>query len=162
MIDARVRDGSLRQAAVESGKTMLVFEGGEASRFDPLAINAGTAGVIRVLNHLGMTSLDVASAELCVYARRTWWGRASKSGIVHLDATLGQRVQAGEVLATIYDPFGQALGRLKSKYGGLVIGNTQAPLVNRGDAVSHVARLIEDDPSTNEEVPTESEVAEDD
>jgi len=32
VIDARLRDGSLRQATVEEGKIMLLFEGGEASR----------------------------------------------------------------------------------------------------------------------------------
>jgi predicted deacylase len=65
VIDARLRDGSLRQAAVEEGKIMLLFEGGEASRFDPAAIAAGTAGVLRTLNHLGLT--DVAVSPPCLF-----------------------------------------------------------------------------------------------
>ena len=41
MLHARVRDGSLRAAATESGATMLLFEGGEAWRFDAPAIEVG-------------------------------------------------------------------------------------------------------------------------
>ena len=153
VIDARLRDGSLRQAAVEAGKTMLLYEGGEASRFDPAAITAGTQGVLRTLNHLGLTDVDVAPASPCLYSRATSWSRASKSGIVHLDALLGELVRAKDQIATIYDPYGKVLSRVKSRYDGIVIGHTQAPLVNRGDAISHVARILADPPKPGWVVP---------
>ena len=41
-LHARTRDGSLREAATEAGATVLLFEGGEADRFDERAIVAGT------------------------------------------------------------------------------------------------------------------------
>lgn len=144
IIDSRVRDGSLRQAAVESDKTMLLFEGGEASRFDRWAIEAGTNGVLRCLNHLGVTDIEVPDASRSLYSRSTSWSRAAKSGIVHIEARLGDRVAAKQKLATIYDPFGKVLSRVKARFDGVVIGHTQAPVLNRGDAVSHVARVIKD------------------
>jgi len=153
VIDARLRDGSLRQAAVEEGKIMLLFEGGEASRFDPAAIAAGTAGVLRALNHLGVTSVEAPVAQRCLYSRATSWSRAAKSGIVHLDAHLGELVSAKQQLATIYDPFGKVLSRITSRYDGIVIGHTQAPLVNRGDALSHVARILPEAPRPGWGVP---------
>ena len=146
IIDARLRDGSLRQAAVEEGKIMLLFEGGEASRFDPAAIAGGVAGVLRTLNHMGVTDLEVPIGQRSLYSRSTSWSRASKSGIVHLDALLGELVIAKQQLATIYDPFGKVLGKINAKHDGIVIGHTQAPLVNRGDALSHVARILPDAP----------------
>jgi predicted deacylase len=153
VIDARLRDGSLRQATVEAGKIMLLFEGGEASRFDPAAIAAGTAGTLRTLNHLGVTDVETPVGQRCLYSRSTSWSRASNSGIVHLDAHLGELVSAKQQLATIYDPFGKVLGRVKSKHDGIVIGHTQAPLVNRGDALSHVARILPDAPRPGWGVP---------
>ncbi len=147
VIDARLRDGSLRQAAVEAGKIMLLFEGGEASRFDPAAIAAGTAGVLRTLNHLGLTDVAVAPPAPCLYSRSTRWSRASKSGIVHLEARLGELVRAKDRLATIYDPYGKVLSRISSRHNGIVIGHTQAPLVNRGDAISHVAQILAEPPT---------------
>lgn len=125
---------------------MLLFEGGEASRFDPSAIANGTAGVLRVLNHLGLTSIDTPLAQRPLYSRATTWSRASKSGIVHLDAHLGELVSAKQQVATIYDPFGKVLSRIRAKYDGIVIGHTQAPLVNRGDAISHMARILSEAP----------------
>lgn len=153
VIDARLRDGSLRQAAVEEGKTMLLFEGGEASRFDPAAIAVGTAGVLRTLNHVGVTDVEVPQGQRSLFSRSTSWSRASNSGIVHLDARLGELVSAKQQLATIYDPFGKSLGKIKSKYDGIVIGHSQAPLVNRGDAISHVARIMTDAPTPGWGIP---------
>ncbi len=153
VVDARLRDGSLRQAAVEAGKVSLLFEGGEASRFDPAAIAVGVAGVIRSLNHLGLTDLPVPVADAPLFSRQTWWSRASRSGIVHLDARLGDQVTKGDRLAAIYDPFGKVLGEVKSKYDGVVLGHTQAPLVNRGDAISHVARIMAEPPTPGWAVP---------
>ncbi|MEM7095073.1 MAG: succinylglutamate desuccinylase/aspartoacylase family protein [Actinomycetota bacterium] len=151
VIDAQLRDGSLRQAAVEAGKVMLLFEGGEASRFDPATIAAGTAGVLRTLNHLGLTDVEVSPSAPCQYSRSTRWSRASQSGIVHLEARLGEVVKAKERLATIYDPYGKVLSRVAARHSGIVIGHTQAPLVNRGDAISHVARLLDEPPDPVED-----------
>lgn len=153
VIDARLRDGSLRQAAVEEGKIMLLFEGGEASRFDPSSIASGTAGVLRTLNHLGVTNVEVSPSAPCLYSRATSWSRASKSGIVHLDARLGELVRAKDQVATIYDPYGKVLSRVTTRYDGIVIGHSQAPLVNRGDAISHVARILPEAPTPGWGVP---------
>ena len=49
MLHAKLRDGSLRQAAREAGAKVLLYEAGEAWRFDEYAIDAGVIGVRRVL-----------------------------------------------------------------------------------------------------------------
>jgi predicted deacylase len=153
VIDAHLRDGSLRQAAVEEDKIMLLFEGGEASRFDPTAIATGVSGVLRVLRHLGVIDTDTPAAPQCLYSRSTGWSRASRSGIVHLDAHLGELVTAKQQVATIYDPFGKRLSRITAKNDGIVIGHTQAPLVNRGDAISHIARITPEAPTPSWDTP---------
>ncbi|MGB7860185.1 MAG: succinylglutamate desuccinylase/aspartoacylase family protein, partial [Acidimicrobiia bacterium] len=53
-IHARLRDGSLRQAATEAGKTALLYEAGQAHRFDDDAIRIGTFGVLRALKSMKM------------------------------------------------------------------------------------------------------------
>ena len=53
MLHAKVRDGSLRAAATESGATMLLYEGGEAWRFDSAAIDVGVRGIRNVLGRAG-------------------------------------------------------------------------------------------------------------
>jgi predicted deacylase len=130
----------LRQAGSESGATVLLYEGGEASRFDKESINVGRYGVLRVLAHLGMTDeAPPVAAAGTLFSRRSTWSRAAKSGILHLESDLGSRVEAGQPIATIVDPFGKRLGTVKARHGGVVIGHTQRPLVNQGDAVAHIA-----------------------
>ena len=140
-IHARTRDGSLRHAGTDAGATVLLYEGGEAMRFDRGAILAGVAGVTRVLGHLGMLAVTPDPAGATALCRATKWVRAPRSGILHLDPELGDRVEKGQRIATVLDPFGKHLGSISAPATGIVIGQTQNPLVNRGDAVLHVASV---------------------
>lgn len=138
-LHARVRDRSMREAATEAGATVLLYEGGEAHRFDETSIVAGTEGCLRVLAHLDMIDQAPPAMAETTLTRSSKWMRAMRSGILHLDVGLGDAVATGEVLSTVHDPFGKRLGTVKSRTTGVVIGHTQHPLVNRGDAVVHVA-----------------------
>jgi predicted deacylase len=142
-LHARLRGGSLRQAATDAGASVLLFEGGEALRFDEEAIEVGVAGVQRVLHHLGMAEAPGPARGESVISRKSHWLRATRSGIAHLEVALGAMVAKGETLATLHDPFGKRLGRINARKPGMVIGHTQYPLVNQGDAVAHVAEVDE-------------------
>jgi len=140
MIHSRTRDGSLREAASAAGATVLLYEGGEAWRFDEEAIGIGAQGVLRVLASLGMVDVsEDGRAPVPVESRRSRWVRAPVSGIVDLAVGLGEAVEVRQQLAAVTDSFGRRLGRLRSPFTGLVIGRSEHPLVNRGDAVLHIA-----------------------
>ncbi|KGN36942.1 succinylglutamate desuccinylase/aspartoacylase family protein [Knoellia subterranea] len=147
IVHAKLRDGSLRAAARERGATVLLFESGEAMRFDAWAIEAGVAGVLRVLAALDMVDADtlnndaLATPPPVLVSRRTGWVRARRTGIVNLDATLGQRVEVGDRLGGLSNSFGKTLRLVKADRSGVVIGRTTAPLVNRGDALVHIAEI---------------------
>ncbi len=140
---SRTRDGSLRQAATEAGATVLLFEGGEANRFDQRAIEEGTDGVLRVLGARGMIDDPPGGAVVTRFSRRSKWVRATCSGILHLDVALGDEIREGERLATIHDAFGKRRSRITARTGGMVAGSTERPLVNRGDAIAHIAEVDE-------------------
>lgn len=138
-IHSRTRDGSLRQAATEAGATALLYEGGEASRFDPIAIARGRDGTRSVFAKLGIIPTVDRSHGETLLSRRSQWVRAPRSGVLHLEADLGAHVDVGETIATIVDAFGRRLGLLKARSAGIIIGQTHHPLVNQGDAVAHIA-----------------------
>ena len=145
VLHSRVRDGSLRQAALESGANVLLYEGGEAWRFDEWAITAGTDGVRRVLAALGMVDDPVEEpAGPTVECRQSGWVRARHTGFLHLDVRLGQQVEDGERLGSLSDSFGKTLRLVRADRTGIVIGRTEAPVVNGGDAVVHIADHITD------------------
>ena len=138
MLHARIRDGSLRHAARERGATVLLYEGGEAWRFDEWAITAAVDGVRRVLAALGMVDPVAPATEPSVECRQSGWVRARHTGFLHLDVELGQRVTDGERLGSMSDSFGRTLRLVRADRTGIVIGRTEAPVVNGGDAVVHI------------------------
>lgn len=140
-VDAGLRDGSLRQAAAEEGVSVLLYEGGEARRFASPAVEVGVAGTLRTLEHLEMCATDAPDGPECRTARDTTWIRASRSGILHLDVAAGDRVEDGDRMGLVSNSFGDRKAVIRCRTPGIVIGHTLNPLVNRGDALVHVARL---------------------
>lgn len=142
MLHAKLRDGSLRQAALQEGATVLLYEGGEAGRFDDWAIDAGVEGVRRVLEHLGMRDTSVPPpAAAPVDCWQSGWVRARRTGILELDVHLGDRVEEGQRIGGLSDTFGRRLRLVHADRTGIVIGLTRAPLVNSGDALVHIGSV---------------------
>lgn len=142
MIHAAMRDGSLRQAAAKNNIPTLLYEAGEALRFDETAIQTGVEGIRRSLAYLEMINPppDPPTIPL-MEASVTKWVRASRGGIWHRQVELGQAVEARQRLGFITDTFGNKPTYLRSPITGLVIGHSQTPLVNQGDALIHIAQV---------------------
>ena len=138
-IHARLRDGSLRQAAVERGKTMLLYEGGQAHRFDDDAVEAGVIGVMRTLRYMGMIDARLPRVRPTRLIRRTRWTRARRGGIAELEVRLGQHVAKGQPVASISDAFGTRPTQVRATETGWVIAQSLRPLVNSGDSLVHIA-----------------------
>lgn len=147
MMHASNRDGSLRQAAADAGATVLLFEGGEAWRLDELSIKAGVRGVRRVLAELGIfdSAPEVMAPESAV-SRKSRWVRARRSGIMSRSVELGESVTKGQELGRLHDSVGQLLSRVNANETGVVVGLNLDPIVNRGDALVHIA-IVDSDPS---------------
>ena len=140
IVSSKILDGSLRQCASERGFPMLVYEAGEALRFDELSIRAGLRGVLKVMRHLGMLPQNSSAKPTApVIADATSWVRAPASGIVSSKVDLGTRVVEGQALAVIGDPLGEAETRVIAPFDGIVIGRNNLPLAHEGDALFHVA-----------------------
>ncbi|WP_432455572.1 succinylglutamate desuccinylase/aspartoacylase family protein [Agarivorans sp. QJM3NY_29] len=142
LINANLRDGSLREAAVNKGTKILLYEAGEALRFDELSIQTGVRGILKVLSHLGMIKKRRSKKKFEPYvAYSSAWLRASASGIVNEYTRLGDHVEAGDLLADINSPFGELINQVKAQRSGIVIGKQNIPLVQEGDAMYHLAHF---------------------
>ena len=140
IINAGLREGSLRAAAGEYNIPILVYEAGEALRFDETSIRAGVNGIVRAMRHLGMLKKRSAkrldAVPLTIRASR--WERAPISGILRAAIELGESVREGDRLAAISDPFGENEVEISSRFDGVVIGRATLPVVNEGDALFHI------------------------
>lgn len=142
LLNADLRDGSLRQIAAEFGIPILIYEAGEALRFDELSIRAGVKGIVAVMRALEM--LPPARTRPLpepTVARSSTWVRALQSGVLRATTPLGRRVGQGDVLGVIADPFGERELQVKAPGSGIVIGRTNLPLVNEGEALYHLAQF---------------------
>ena len=143
IISANLRDGSLRQVAAEKGIPMLLYEAGEALRFDPLAIRAGVRGIRNVMRAIGMLP-PLKSTKYIIEpleAKSSSWVRASQSGIFRATAKVGLRVKSGERLGVVADAFGENESDVTAPYTGIIIGKANIPVISEGDALFHVARF---------------------
>jgi predicted deacylase len=142
MIHSRLRDGSLRAAASRRGIPVLLYEAGEASRFDEKAIRLGVHGVLQVLRELDMWRRTPPPAQRPQVdeVEKSSWVRADRAGILRLKVRRGAQVSKGESLGMIADPFGENARVVRAPFDGRIIGLTTDPVVYAGDAVVHLAR----------------------
>jgi len=143
VIDSNIRDGSLRQAAADNGIPMLLFEGGEALRYEERVINSSLRGILAVMKAIGMiegkgVSLSQQKKEAFV-AKSSYWVRAPHSGSLRANKQLGSRVKTNELLGVMSDPFGGGRVEVRAKLTGIIIGIATLPLVSSGDALFHIA-----------------------
>lgn len=139
IVNSNLRDGSLREATSQVKIPLVLYEAGEAFRFDENAVEIGVEGILRVLEAVGILNKTPRKQRKNIFvARSSSWIRASQSGICLTKVKLGSIVKKGQVLAEISNPFGDNKVLVKATQSGMVIGSSILPLVNKGDAIFHI------------------------
>ncbi|GEA52760.1 deacylase [Vibrio inusitatus NBRC 102082] len=153
LLNSVLRDGSLREAATNNGTRILLYEAGEALRFDDLSINAGYQGVQNVLMKLGLIRKRRIKRKIEPFiANKSEWLRASGSGFVNEMFELGEQVTEGQTLAEIHSPLGELIQKVTSTRSGIIIGKQNIPLVQEGDAMYHIAYFGQNDDGVAEHI----------
>jgi predicted deacylase len=137
-------EGALRQAAAKISTPVMVYEAGEALRFDEVAIRVAVRGILNVMRKLDMLPKGKARrTKPTVLLRSSTWVRAPQSGILRAQVKLGGMVSKGDLLGYISDPACQADVSVTSPSDGIIIGRTNIPLVYEGEALFHIGRTRE-------------------
>lgn len=143
ILTSKLRDGSLRLAAGQAGVDMLLYEAGEGLRFDEYAARTGVLGILRVMHELGMISgkgipKPRVRPALC---QKSYWLRAPAGGLLRMFKQAGDQVATGDVIGMISDPFGENETEIVVADGGIIVGRSNLPVINEGDALFHIAEL---------------------
>ena len=138
---SKLRDGTLRQCARENGVQVLLYEAGEALRFNETAIETGVNGILRVMAAIGMISKVPAATETTVTSTSSSWLRAPEGGILRTFFRVGDHVLKDQQVGEISNPLGDLSVPVVAEAEGVIVGRTNLPVVNRGDALFHVAKL---------------------
>ena len=142
ILHSELRDGSLRSVAQDSGSPILLYEAGEALRFDEVCIRIGVKGIINVLREINM--LPTVSRKILktpIITRNSNWIRTNESGMLRTIKALGDLVKKDEIIAFIDEPLGDDSFPIRSPFDGVIIGKSEIPLIQEGDAVFHIAKL---------------------
>lgn len=139
IVNSSLIDKSFRKAAHKKGKSILIFETGESTRFDETGIEEGINGTQRLMNYLGMRSgIDEPDHQTEFYKKSTW-KRARYAGLFQSKVKLGDVVNKGNLLGYITDPYGEEAFKVNAQKAGRVIGLNYGPVVHKGDALLHLA-----------------------
>ena len=144
LLNSNLRDGSLREAAAECGIPMLLYEAGEALRFNEVAIRAGLQGIVGVMREMNMLPVSRSrrkTRQEPFVARSSSWVRASSSGLFRKVASLGSRVKRGDIIGLIDAPISGRETEVNAVASGIIIGCAELPLVHEGEALFHIARF---------------------
>ena len=73
----------------------------------------------------------------------SYWVRAPHGGSMRSLKKTGDWVEEGEKIATILDLFGDFQVAIRAPEAGFIIGKSRLPLMNRGDALFHIAPIVD-------------------
>ncbi len=118
------RTGSMSDWALGHNIPSIAVELIDTRRLNPAAIKMGVRGVLNVMKMLDMLDGQLEEqVELPV--QRGHFTRmeitANKGGLVHPTKNAGDAVAKGEVLATLFDPYGNIVDEIKSPVNGFVL-----------------------------------------
>lgn len=131
--------GCIRREATNAGTPVLLFEGGEAGRFEHQPISIGVDGVLRVMQELEMIGSAPKPTE-SVEATGTQWIRAKRGGMLRLSRLTGEPVRRRQKIGSIGDALGDESFRVVAPCDGIIISHATNPLLNQGDALVHIAK----------------------
>jgi len=143
VLHSALRDGSLRSIAQEKGVPILLYEAGEALRFDETSIRIGVNGLVNVLRENDMLPKIIRkkTPKVPIITKSSKWIRSMESGMLRTIKALGDTVKENETIAYIDEPLGDDSFEIVSPFDGIIIGKSEIPLVQEGDAVFHIANF---------------------
>ncbi len=139
---------SFRNTCYKLGIPILLFEGGKSFNIDNTITNTGVNGIKRVLHHLGMLNSKFKVSlpkKSCVFIGNSKWIRASHSGMFRTKVSINTKVDKGQVIGHITDPYGSFNHFVKSPNDGYIFNINESPIIYQGDAIFHISTELKND-----------------
>ena len=140
--------GTLRGWASDHNIPAITIEIGNSDAFQHSLIDEILEGIINTMKHLGMIKGKVkdmvTDATVC---ENSYWIRSQKGGIIDVFPGLADEVKEGQLIAKVYDVFGQVKEEIFADHSGIVIGKNVRPNCEAGTRVLHLGvNLITPEP----------------
>lgn len=132
-------DGTVRACAAGRGITAITVEIGDPLVLDRGKIQTSRIGIRDVLENLGMVPQDhQQSSRHAVECSHSYWLYTDTGGILEVLPEVTARVETGDPIAHLYDPWGQRLRTYHAPGPGIVIGRSTNPVAPTGARIVHI------------------------
>ncbi len=145
------KNNRLRQTTEDLHIPLLVYQAGEAMRFDEGAITTGIEGTMNIMRALGILAGGVNTDVRPIASRDEEWIVAHTGGVLHTEVNLGQNVKKGDILGTITDPFGGTdfSEPVKAHQEGIIVGINTSPFIYEGLELFKIATFLDTSKAEN-------------
>lgn len=143
-------EGTLRAWANENGIPTITIEIGNPNAFQHTLIDETLEGILNTLRYFKMIKGEVkdliTNATVCDHS---YWIYSNKGGIVDVIPQLADQIKKGQIIAKVYDVFGQVKEEIRADRSGIVIGKNVRPNCDAGTRVLHLGvNIVEPEPET--------------
>lgn len=140
-----LKDNPLRKTMEDLNIPLIVYQAGEAMRFDKNAIQLGVEGTKNIMRAINMLPKEEPITFINpVFSQDEDWIIAPKGGILHVEVELGQHIKNGDRIGTILDPFSTDVEQIiYANQDGVVVGINTTPLIHEGLTLFKIASFMD-------------------
>jgi len=132
-------DGTLRGAAADLNIHAITLEVGDPNAFQKGMIRSSLTGLHNVLNFHGFTEGPIESGVAApIICATSYWLYADTGGILRVFPGLVDQVRKGDVIAAIFNIFGDRIKEYLAPEDGIVIGKSVNPICPTGGRILHL------------------------
>lgn len=132
-------DGTLRAELQDRGVPAITIEIGDPQIIDRDKVKMSRIGLRDAIEELGLVPPDAVRSPLTpIECARSFWLYTDTGGILDVKVGLGERVTAGELVATLVDPWGRMLRKFRAPQDAVVVGKSTNPVAPTGARIVHL------------------------
>jgi len=132
-------DGTFRGTADDLDIPAITLEVGNPGVYQKKMIRSGLVGVHNVLSHLGMTDDEILEPQVpTILCKKSYWLFTDTGGLLHVHVDLLERVEKGQLVASLRNVFGEMVQEYHAPEAGVVIGKSIAPVNQSGGRILHL------------------------
>ncbi|KAI7906009.1 uncharacterized protein BX663DRAFT_498495 [Cokeromyces recurvatus] len=154
------QDGTLRSAASARGIRAITVEIGNPQLFQSQYVQWSYVGVMRILDHLKMYTLNSQSTEdilalgppNTILCSKGFWIYTRTGGVLEVYPGVNTIIQKNDLIARIKNIFGNVVDEYYAPCSGIVIGRSSNPVAMSGDRIIHLGVIKK----KNESLPKEA------